>query len=212
MCCRHRGEREEAIWTGSHCSSDHTGCSQNSSPAIITVRVGRNNDNGTTAMGTFLPSAYSGALSFRTPPILPPLSGSHSFFTPLEIVLLTWVDKSFFVFSRLFTLCLCTTGFASFKRKSSVSAESEHLGKSLLLLIWKSSFQSDNWQHTDRGQTTVCTHSQTHNFPADTHAVTLISHTHTQGEINFAPAQFKCVSGRTTKLHHWQHKTYNSPF
>lgn len=65
-------------------------------------------------MGKFPLSTYRGALSFCTTP----LSGSHSFFTPLEIVLLTWVDNSFFVFPRLFTLCLCTTGLASFKRKA----------------------------------------------------------------------------------------------
>lgn len=27
-----RSRKRETIWTGSHCSSDHTGCSQNSSP------------------------------------------------------------------------------------------------------------------------------------------------------------------------------------
>lgn len=78
---------------------------------IITVRVGRNNDSG---YGKVSP-LYLQWCSFF---LYTPLSGSHSFFTPLEIVLLTWVDNSFFVLPRLFTLCLCASGLASFKRKA----------------------------------------------------------------------------------------------
>lgn len=45
VCCTHRREREEAIWTGSHCSSDHTGRSQNSSPNHNNRPGEKNNDS-----------------------------------------------------------------------------------------------------------------------------------------------------------------------
>lgn len=158
-------------------------------------------------MGKFPLSAYSGALSFRNPP----LSGSRSFFTPLEIVLLTWVDNSFFVFPRLFTLCLCATGLASFKSKAVYLHRVNIWGKSLLLLIWKSSSQPDNWQHSDRDKQRSV-HIHWPQFLADRHAATLITYKHTRAEINLAPALFKCVSARTTKLHQWRYKSCNSPF
>ena len=88
-CSVHRGERERRPSGLGHTVPATTrDAARTPFQTRITVQVGRNNDS---AYGNVSLSTYSGSLSFRTPPSPPPtpLSGSHSFFTPLEIVLLT---------------------------------------------------------------------------------------------------------------------------
>lgn len=103
---------------------------------IITVGVGRNKDGeNTQRLWEHFPSLLTVALILSVhPPSL-----SHSFFPPLEIVLLTWVYKSFLCFPIYSHFAFATLAFF-IQEENSVSAASEHLGKSLLLLFeWAAS-------------------------------------------------------------------------
>lgn len=95
---------------------------------IIRVAVGRTT---TAAMGTF--PHYSGTLSSHAPPSF--CSADLTFFTPLEILLCTWVDKSFFVLPHLSGLCLCSASLASFKKRAACLWWGNIWKKGLLLPI-----------------------------------------------------------------------------
>lgn len=82
---------------------------------IITFQVGRNSDSG---CGNISPRHLQW-----------PLPEAHSFFTPLEIALLTWVDKSSYCVPRLFTFLSLRHCLRFIQEELSVSAEREHLGR-----------------------------------------------------------------------------------